>query len=83
MFIPVDDKNHTVIWNDHDNTGKDENVLNTICTYALLKKKQHNILNTFWLIHIKIKKNGRMLEFPFYIPHKEFYLIWLVMNLRL
>ena len=29
-----------------------------------LKKKQHSTLNIIGLIHIKIKKSGRMLEFP-------------------
>ena len=39
MLIPVDDKSHTFIWNDHYKTGKDGNVLNIGNIYALLKKK--------------------------------------------
>ena len=38
-----------------------------------LKKKQQSILNIIGLIHIKIKKSGRMLEVPLGI---------LVMNLK-
>ena len=39
MLIPVDDKSHTFVWNDHYKTGKDGNVLNIGNIYALLKKK--------------------------------------------
>lgn len=48
MLIPVDDKNHTFIWNDHYKIGKDGNVLNTGNIYALLKKKAAEYFKYHW-----------------------------------
>ena len=48
MLIPVDDKKHTFIWNDHYKIGKDGNVLNTGNIYALLKKKAAEYFKYHW-----------------------------------